>query len=361
MSNPYTGGNPFQQGVDNKASSVDGGGGPSWYSPPNASAAAPSYSLPSDTTPGVDTQPQWGNSVGVQPQPTGQWVDPQHGGAPGAAGVPGPPTAHASGPELDTWKCWTSEFYTQFCDVDTNDVLARMGNVLLPFVPPDFLRERHWSYSGGMKSSMMPSGLANAAAAYGGTVEKRADLYGPFWISTTLWVLLAVVGNIMDKLAYNRHVQQYNDNIAKMVNSSVPGQHLYTPEPPTKWVYNFQTASVGATVVYFFMVFMSLLVWGLMKWKNVPVGLTDALCLYGYSMFVWILGAILCAVPATAFQWLVCILAGVWSSGYLLLNMWELWKVTLEKPWFIGLVLLVLGTQFALSIGFKMYFFNYST
>jgi hypothetical protein len=160
-------------------------------------------------------------------------------------------------------------------------------------------------------------------------------------------------------MAYNRRLNDYNINVQKMLNASVPGLHQFTPPPPAKWVYDFKAASVGATVVYFYIVFMALVVWGLMKWKNVPVGFTDTVALYGYSMFVWILGAILCAVPQWAFQWLVCALAATWSAAYLLLNFWTLWKVTLEKPWFMGLVILVLGTQVALAFGFKLYFFDY--
>lgn len=366
MSNPYKdGGNPFQG--DNKTNAAGG----AWYDPPTSHDDSPSYTLPTHSSPGVDQQPQWGAAPqmnnnnnfadvqqpqyanNVQQQP--QWVDPQQARIP--AGQP---------PDLVTAKFWTLEFYQQFFDVDTQDVLKRMGNVLLPFVPPDFLHDRHW-HMGNLPGGVMPNAISSAAAAFSSGTEKRADLYGPLWISTTVWVTLAIVGNIMGKMAHDRRAAQRQADIDMLVShapSLAPGGtyapgSFYTPEPLGRWTYDFSKATIAAGVVYTFIIFMSFLVWGLMKWKSVPVGLVDALCLYGYSMFVWMLSGILCAVPVSGFQWVVCFLGTVWSCGYLLLNMWQLWKVSLDKPWFIGLVLLVIGTQVALTIGFKLYFFDY--
>lgn len=353
MSNPYKeGGNPF--GGDNRQASNTTAN--AWYNPPANGGGddAPSYALPSHSTPGVNEQPQW-TSANMNAQPQPQWVDPQQARAP----------AMTESPDLVTAKFWTIEFYQQFFDVDTKDVLNRMGNVLLPFVAPDFLHDRHW-HMGNLPGGVMPNAISNAAAAFTAGGQKRADLYGPLWISTTVWVTLAIVGNIMGKMAHDRRAAQRQadiDNIVAHSGTLAPGATrpaFWTPEPLAAWTYDFSVATVAAGVVYTFIVFMSLLVWGLMKWKSVPVGFTDALCLYGYSMFLYLLGAILCAVPVTAFQWIVSILVAAWACAYLLLNMWQLWKVSLDKPWFIGLVVLVVGTQAALTLCFKLFFFDYA-
>jgi hypothetical protein len=372
MANPYTSNAPatYPPADGRGAYGVDAGG----------------YALPS--VPGADQQPQWGASA--QPLPGGGYAGAYTGqpqyvggeGAPNAYGVGGAPPAGygqppwvdpnarpmpSATPELKTWKCWSGEFYEQFFDVDTNDVLKRMGNVLLPFVPPDFLHERHW-HMGNLPGGVVPESLRGAAMAFTSGEEKRADLYGPLWISTTLWVTLAIVGNIMDKISYTRRSAARDVEIQAFIarygthsptGTRAPGEWSLDPMP--RWTYNFEVATIAAALVYTYIIFMSFLVWGLMKWKSVPVGLTDALCLYGYSFFVFILTAILCAVPITAFQWLVCILAAVWTSAYLLLNFWQLWRVSLERGWFIGLVLMIIGTQLALCLGFKLYFFNYTT
>ena len=350
MANPYTDAGSFNQGG---AANPSGAAG--WYNPSGgAPSGAPAYALPHDTVPNPDVQPQWSAAAPPADQP--QWVDP--------AGGPANPGIVSQPPDLVTAKFWTIEFYQQFFDVDTKDVLKRMGNVLLPCVAPDFLHDRHW-HMGNLPGGVMPGALSSAAAAFSSGVEKRADLYGPLWISTTLWVTLAIVGNIMGKMAYLRRAAQRDQEITNIIAhtptlaSGATHPPLWTPAPMQPWTYDFTAASAAAAAVYAFIVFMSFLVWGLMKWKSVPVGLTDALCLYGYSMFIFLLAAILCAVPVKPFQWLVCVLAAVWSCAYLLLNMWQLWKVSLEKPWFVGLVCLVLGSQFALTIGFKLYFFDY--
>jgi hypothetical protein len=297
---------------------------------------------PASTTPWYSTASTPANAAYLPP------AMPQPG-APAAAAQPAQQQPATTTPELTTMRFWTTRFYQQFFDVDTNDVLMRMGNVLLPFVPPDFLRNRRWH----MEGFSAPGALGTVASAFTTSQERRADLYGPFWLCTTLWIVLAVVSNMMSKLAYNKQVDARNQLIAQLPSG-------VTLEPLSAWKYDFTNASVGALVIYLFVLLLSLLIWGLMKWKSVPVGLTDTLCLYGYSMFVYILCAILCSVPIKSFQWTVCILAFVWSAAYLLLNFWQLWKTTLNTFWFVGVVVLVLGCQIGLTLAFKLYFFNYA-
>ena len=70
---------------------------------------------------------------------------------------------------------WTLSFYAQFFDVDTSTVLNRCRAALIPFLPntPPFLD----------------------------IMDGNPDLYGPFWIATTVVVILFLAGTISHKLA----------------------------------------------------------------------------------------------------------------------------------------------------------------
>lgn len=281
---------------------------------------------------------------------TSQAYTPPHvavqGQQPTSPGVNSAPPSTAIDPrarELQSGKFWTIGFYQQFFDIDTNQVLLRMANTLVPMNPPDFLMDRNWH--GNTGGSVLSARDESVFEEAGVVLNRNPDLYGPFWITTTLWMALAVVSNIMDKIAFERNQQS-------VVNG--------TSAPSTTWVYNFQMASVACVTMYSYCFGMGAIVWGLMKWKSLPVSYLDAICLYGYSMFIFLLVSILCMIPVSGLQWLFVLVGGLWSSAYLLINFWTVWKVALERSWFIGVVALVLIMHMLLSMSFKFYFMNYS-
>ncbi|ORC91079.1 protein YIPF2 [Trypanosoma theileri] len=231
---------------------------------------------------------------------------------------------------VPTSKFWTIEFYQQFFDVDTRLVLLRMSNTLVPINPPDFLMDRDWCNP----AAQTPSYELQEA---GVTLSRKPDLYGPFWICTTLWMTLGIVSNIMSKIAFT-HDSSNKDK---------------------KWKYDFSMASVACIVMYLYCFGFGCFVWGLMKYKGLPVSLTDTLCLYGYSMFIFLPMAILCTIPVSAFQWVIVMLGGVWSTAYLLINFWHIWKTILNRAWFIGTVAVVGVFHMLLTLSFKFYFLNY--
>ncbi|KAH9579857.1 Yip1 domain [Trypanosoma melophagium] len=229
-----------------------------------------------------------------------------------------------------TSKFWTIEFYQQFFDVDTRLVLLRMSNTLVPINPPDFLMERDWCNP----AAQTPSYDLQEA---GVTLSRKPDLYGPFWICTTLWMTLGIVSNIMSKIAFG-HDSSNKDK---------------------KWKYDFSVASVACIVMYLYCFGFGCIVWGIMKYKGIPVSLTDTLCLYGYSMFIFLPMAILCTIPISVFQWIIVMLGGMWSTAYLLINFWHIWKTTLNRAWFIGTVAVVGVSHMLLTLSFKFYFLHY--
>nr|CCC90871.1 conserved hypothetical protein [Trypanosoma congolense IL3000] len=227
-------------------------------------------------------------------------------------------------------KIWTIEFYQQFFDVSTNLVLCRMRGSLAPMVVPDYLKGRQW-----IRSTEEGPGLTAENEPVGGT--RKSDLYGPFWICTTLWMLLAIVSNIMSRIAYSRK-----------------------KEHDEKWSYDFTMASVASFVIYLYCFGFGCVLWGLMALKNVPLTLVDTLCIYGYSMFIFIPITILCAVPLPLLHLVLVVLGGGVSACYLLMNFGRLWKLFLPYQWLAGLSALVVGLHVLVTLSFKFYFLSYS-
>eukprot|EP00672_Neobodo_designis_P015887 CAMPEP_0174835324 /NCGR_PEP_ID=MMETSP1114-20130205/5350_1 /TAXON_ID=312471 /ORGANISM="Neobodo designis, Strain CCAP 1951/1" /LENGTH=362 /DNA_ID=CAMNT_0016069271 /DNA_START=44 /DNA_END=1132 /DNA_ORIENTATION=+ len=361
MANPYTSGqdmNPFaedlQRGEPKRSPTTSNTGGahaaggsattspvarpdtpPKFYNPSSsAEAQGPQYNpdAPAANFTSHDDSRSH-TSVPVQQNPGQQ--PPQQPATPGQPGQPQQGQQHQAARDLVTAKFWTLEFYQQFFDVSTRDVLRRMGNVLIPFSPPDFLQNREWHSAPGGTIGQKLSDVAQRVS-HNEAGEKNADLYGPFWLCTTLWITIGIVGNFVSKMAHTRSGSKDD------------------------WHYDFKEATVACVTIYAYTVLVSALVWGLMKWKAVPAAFQDVLCVYGYSMFLPFIAAILCGVPNTMFQLAVCLVCGVWSTFYLLANFWRLWRTTLAGAWFTGIVALVVFFQVGLTLSLKFYFFNYN-
>ncbi|GET90598.1 hypothetical protein, conserved [Leishmania tarentolae] len=246
-------------------------------------------------------------------------------------------TAAAASQTTTTSKFWTLPFYQQFFDINTRQLLLRLSNTLIPINPPDFLMDRNWHLNESVGADGTGQMAEETTLEEAGVVlSRKPDLYGPFWICTTLWMTLAVASNIMSRISYTKNN-----------TTTIP------------WKYDFSVASVAYAVIYLYCFVFGAVVWGIMQWKNLPATLTDTVCLYGYSMFIFELVAILCMIPSSTAQWAFVMLGGAWSTTYLLINMWHMWKTTLERNWFIGLVIFVATFHMSLTLSFKFYFFNY--
>lgn len=245
-------------------------------------------------------------------------------------------TTPAATPGSNNLSIFSVDYYRQYFNITTRQVLNRMTNALFPVCPPDFLHDRHWHYT---TDEMQESASEEEELVIAGVkLSRTPDLYGPFWICTTLWITIGVIGNVMSRIAYAREHG---------------GQHS------SKWIFDFTLIPAACATVYLYCFLFGTMVWGVMKWKFLPVSLIDLLCLYGYSMFVFELVALLCVVPSAVMQWIVVLLGGLWSAAYLIVNLWQMLKRHLTPEWFTGIVAGVAIGHILLTISFKLYFFHY--
>jgi hypothetical protein len=227
--------------------------------------------------------------------------------------LPAPVTAGAKGGEAgtgaDPWKdasYFSLDYYKQFFDVDTDQVVFRI------------------------KSSFWP--IKNTFMAQ---VAGKGDMYGPIWVSSTLIFMMAFAGNIVD------WKESYKTN-------NVDG-----------WHYDFNKVTLAATVIYTYITVIPLLLWAVFKYSATnPPSLLDTITVYGYSMFVYIPAAIVCIFPwiGSSIDWLAISVAMITSGSVLLINFWKAAQEA-KRPWILGAIALC---HIGLSLAFKFYFFRHT-
>lgn len=138
---------------------------------------------------------------------------------------------------------WSIAFYQQFFDVDTNQILLRCRNALFP--RQNFLD----------------------------VMEGNPDLYGPFWIATTVVVILFLTGTISQYLAFTGK---------------------------THFAYDFRLLSGAAGLVYGYTAIIPLALWGILKWfGSESANVMECWALYGYANLIWIPVALVSWSPLT--------------------------------------------------------------
>ncbi|KAG6588475.1 Protein YIPF1-like protein, partial [Cucurbita argyrosperma subsp. sororia] len=167
-----------------------------------------------------------------------------------------------------------------------------------------------------------------------GTFNERTadtpDLYGPFWICTTLIFVAASIGTFVTYVAHKIHKKEWNYDI------------------------NLVTWSAGLFYGYVTIVPLGLYV--VLKYFSVPSGLVQLLCLYGYSLFVFIPALCLSIVPLEIFRWVIAGVAGFMSASFVALNLRAHIKSAGER--WILIVASIFLLQLALSVILKLYLFT---
>ncbi|KAL8887892.1 MAG: hypothetical protein Q9215_004593 [Flavoplaca cf. flavocitrina] len=201
---------------------------------------------------------------------------------------------------------WTLSFYAQFFAVDTSHVLHRCFSALVPRRP--FLD----------------------------ILDGNPDLYGPFWIATTVVFILFLTGTISQYLA-SHHDKAF--------------------------VYNFKLLSGAAGLIYGYTAIVPIALWGLLKWfgsGNAPgesnIGLVECWALYGYANVIWIPVALISWSPISILNYVFVAVGFAVSALFLTKNLWPVVSVTEAKVSRI-LVIGVVAAHAGLAIAIKFLFF----
>lgn len=188
--------------------------------------------------------------------------------------------------------------YTQYFNVDTDVVLNRLLSSLYP-------------HGGDFFSK----------------IDANPDLYGLIWISTTLVFVLAALGNCATYL-----MEKHSDS-------------------STSWAFNVSYMNLAAFSVYGYAILVPLAFYFLLHYLGSNASLVRFWCMWGYSLFIFVLASFLLLIPVEAFRWIIIILVGAASSCFVAFNL----KTYIEGNDIVVIAAFLL--QLALAIFFKVYFF----
>ncbi|XP_055049461.2 protein YIPF2 [Misgurnus anguillicaudatus] len=218
------------------------------------------------------------------------------------------------GGEKPTGGFWTFEYYQSFFNIDTVQVLDRIKGSVIPLPGRNFIKHH---------------------------IRSNPDLYGPFWICVTLVFSVAIMGNLSTFLSEKGN----------------PEYH-YRPQ--------FHRVSIAAVTVFLYAWLVPLGVWGFLTWRQSVErqisGYTflETVCVYGYSLFIYIPTSILWTIPFNWLQWLLILVALVISGSVLVITFWPAVRDDTKLTAFATMAVIVF-LHALLAVGFKMYFFQTAT
>lgn len=210
---------------------------------------------------------------------------------------------------------WSLAFYQSFFDVTTTEILSRLWRSLVPIQVPFYAQ------------------------------DENPDLYGPFWICTTLIFLLAAAGNFAEYLSFK------------------PGQESQV------WKYDFEKVTLAATMFYSSLVVWPIAVYMTLRQVSVQRSLVEIISLYGYSFTSYIFTCLLCLIPGKYWSIVSVSLSFVISVVFIIRNLLYILKTADEaKPLDPGnekeqqtryiMLGCVVTVHLGVALSTKFYFFN---
>ncbi|XP_015232066.1 PREDICTED: protein YIPF1 [Cyprinodon variegatus] len=206
---------------------------------------------------------------------------------------------------------WTFEYYQKFFDIETHHVKERILGSMVPWPGKNFIQ------------------------VY---LRKNPDLYGPFWICTTLVFVIAISGNVSNFL-------------------------VHFGNPDFKYTPEFRKVSIAATAIFSYAWLVPLGLWGLLLWRSnkilnlVSYSFMEIVCVYGYSLSVYIPAVVLWIIQYEWLRWLSIAVALCLSGSVLVMTFWPALRDDHPKV-VIATVSAILLLNALLAVGFKMYFFS---
>ncbi|ROT38689.1 Yip1 domain-containing protein [Sodiomyces alkalinus F11] len=218
-----------------------------------------------------------------------------------SSGLPPPVTASTSSGKR---MLWTISFYAQYFDVDTSAVLSRCWAALYP------------------------------RANFLDVLEGNSDLYGPFWIATTVVLILFLGGTISQYLAQT-------------------GDHPFA--------YDFKLLSGAAGLIYGYTLFIPIVLYlALRYFGSESANLLECWALYGYANLIWVPVALISWSPITILNWVFVAIGFGVSVFFLLRNLYPVLSATDRQTSKILLVV-VIALHMGLSLTIKILFFAHGS
>ncbi|EGR27970.1 hypothetical protein IMG5_185530 [Ichthyophthirius multifiliis] len=193
------------------------------------------------------------------------------------------------------------EYYQPYFNITSNEIKQRVKSCFLP-IKPDFLN----------------------------IIKQKPDLWGPFWILTTLIFMLYSCGNL------SQYISEKNN-----------------------YKVNFSYLPVAAAIVYSFGIGFPIVLCILIKFFGGDVSVFEIICLYGYSMGCFIIVAVFNMIPLYWMKVLSLVYGLLNSSIFIVMNiLGQIQDIGNNKKY---IILGLIGCcQLGLMLTFLLYFFKQS-
>ncbi|KAI8073515.1 uncharacterized protein B0P05DRAFT_573049 [Gilbertella persicaria] len=198
---------------------------------------------------------------------------------------------------------WSVEYYAQFFDVNTSQVIERCLKSMYPV--GDFAHD---------------------------TLNNNPDLYGPFWIATSVVFSVFVCSSLAGSLA------------------------AYMSGKP--YVYDFTLLSFAVVVVYIYAFLCPTLVWASTKYFGCQPSLLEIINYYGYGLTIWIPVSLLCIIPFDYARWGFVGVAFIVTTVFLVKNLYIVISRAEAKTSRI-ILLAILLAHMIFTLVLKMAFYRY--
>lgn len=198
------------------------------------------------------------------------------------------------------------EYYQQFFDVETDQVMKRLINSVIP---------THRNY---IQDFLQPI----------------PDLWGPFWVSVTLVFAIGIFGNLAQFIE--------NDGAKGSYGS------------------DFRMVTSASTLIFLYVVIVPLLLYGLL-WNRRSELLhpyVDLVCLYGYSLSIFIPITFLWIIDIGWFRWALIFVSVGLSGTVLARAIWPAVQNDVNKMVAFGTIITVVVLHFLLAFTFKEFYFD---
>jgi len=209
-------------------------------------------------------------------------------------------------PQLDVNASFYSiDYYRKFFNVTTSQILKRLTKALVPLPGHPFYPEDD-------------------------VENNKPDLYGPFWICTTVIIAMAATGNM-----------------AKYFTSTAIGD----------FETDFQLLTFAATVFYISTTIIPTVLYLTLHHIGVEKSLVEIISIYGYSLCVYVPASVACIAPYDWIRWPVIVWCFMVSTWFIVKNLFPT-DPNLRKRTALVMVGVTLYHA-ALALITKIYFFSY--
>lgn len=165
-------------------------------------------------------------------------------------------------------------------------------------------------------------------------LDGNPDLYGPFWIATTVVFILFLTGTISQYLA-------------------MKGEDHFE--------YDFGLLSAASGLVYGYTAIIPMALWAVLRWfGSEGANLLECWALYGYANLIWIPVACISWSPLTFLNWVFTAVGLAASLFFLLRNFWPVINATEQKVSRV-LLIVIIALHIGLAFAIKITFFSYQS